>query len=419
LGRALGNLLKRMLPDESILTLPSSVMAFTAIAVPLVIVGLASVIYFQRGRAGQYQAYYAQAMQMAQQAEAEANPLAQPQAWQEVLGLLDQAEAYRVTAESRALRQRAQQALDGLDLAYRLDLQPAITGGLPTSARIVRMAAAETDLYLLDAEQGGVLRAIFTGRGYEIDRQFQCSPGPSAGQGTNSVVDILPFPKPDGSKTILMGLNADGSLLECEPGLSPLIENMAPPPSGWKAPRAFTYYLGHVYVLDPEANAVWIYRNSDFTQAPRLFFNQQVPPLKDVIGLAVNQDDLYLLHQDGHVTLCTFSELEVVSTTCTDPLPYIDRRPGREGQPLNPRTPFTAILATSPPDPSLYLLQPAAQALYHFSLRLTYQRQLRPLNPFIPRASNTPAVATAFTLSPDGRLVFLAFGNEVLYAGMP
>lgn len=419
LGRALGTLLRRMLPDESILALPTSAMAFTAIVVPLIIVSLASVIYFQRGRTGQYQAYYAQAMQAVQQAEAETDPLLLAEKWQSVLGWLDRAEAYRVTAETQDLRHRAQQALDGLELAFRLDLQPAIVGGLPSSVRITRMVVTESDLFLLDAEQGGVLRTTFTGRGYELDKQFQCVPGGSEAPSTNPVVDILPFPKRDGSGTILMGLRGDGSLLKCEPGAAALEEGIAPPPSGWKGPRAFTYYLGNTYVLDPEANAVWIYRNSDFTQQPRLFFNQQIPPMQDVIDLAVNQDDLYLLHQDGHVTLCTFSELEVVSTTCTEPIPYIDRRPGREGQFLIPASPFIEIYATLPPDPSLYFLEPASQTLYHFSLRLAYQRQLRPLKPFTPRTSNQPASATAFALSPDNRMAYLAFGNEVLYAGMP
>ncbi len=233
------------------------------------------------------------------------------------------------------------------------------------------------------------------------------------------MVDILSIPKRNASTAILIGLRSDGTLLECEPGATPFEEGLAPPPSGWRAPKAFAFYLGDTYILDAQANAVWIYRNSDFTQQPRLFFNQQIPPMQDVIDLAVNQDDLYLLHQDGHVTLCTFSGLEVASTACIEPLPYIDRRPGREGQFLIPSSPFIEINATFPPDPSLYLLEPTSQTLYHFSLRLAYQRQLRPLNPFIPRASNAPAPATAFTLSPDHRMVFMAFGNEVLYAGMP
>jgi hypothetical protein len=80
--------------------------------------------------------------------------------------------------------------------------------------------------------------------------------------------------------------------------------------------------------------------------------------MEDVIDLAVDKSDLYLLHEDGHVTLCTFSELGVSPTRCTDPFPYVDSRPGREGLILIPDSPFTQIHATQPPDPSLYLLEP-------------------------------------------------------------
>ena len=75
--------------------------------------------------------------------------------------------------------------------------------------------------------------------------------------------------------------------------------------------------------------------------------------------------------------------------------------------------------STQPPDPSLYLLDPSSQAIYHFSLRLNYQRQLRPDTDLLLEASTPEKPATAFTISPDNRITFMALGNQVLYAGMP
>jgi len=107
--------------------------------------------------------------------------------------------------------------------------------------------------------------------------------------------------------------------------------------------------------------------------------------------------------------------LGVSPTRCTDPLPYVDSRPGREGLLLIPEAPFTQIQATQPPEPSLYLLESQSQAIYHFSLRLlTFQRQLRSQKPL---PADSPA--TAFAIRPDGRVAFLALGNKVYYGGIP
>jgi len=336
-----------------------------------------------------------------------------------VLQKLDQADSYQVTGDSQALRIRALQAIDELNIAVRLDFQTAIVGGLPSSTRVKRIAATDTNLYLLDASTGNVYRGVFAGQGYDLDKTFQCGPGFQGSQGIGPLVDIQLFSKADGSGTELLGIDDQGNLLECSPDAPPLFTLLAPPPAGWGEPRAFTINVGDAYVLDPKTKQIWVYRNANFSTPPDLFFDQNIPPLEDVIGMAAGPEDLFLLHQDGHITLCTIGSLGVSSTQCTDPLPYLDARPGREGQPLVTPSPFIEVRATLPPDPSLYLLEPTTPAVYHFSLRLAYQRQLRPLATGVTGSSLAGKAATAFALSPDGRVMFMAFGNEVLYAGMP
>ena len=39
------------------------------------------------------------------------------------------------------------------------------------------MAATNTDLYLLDASHGSVIRAALGSQGYEVDTSFVCGPG--------------------------------------------------------------------------------------------------------------------------------------------------------------------------------------------------------------------------------------------------
>jgi hypothetical protein len=416
LSQAVGTLFKRMLPAD--LNLPAPVMALTALIVPLVVVGVAMVIYFQRGVAGQYESLYSQAQQAAGAAQAQSDPVAQEQAWLTVLQKLDEANRYQNTT-SDPLRMQAQQAIDALNLTHRLDFQPAIIEVLPSQTQVKRIVATDTDLYMLDAATGGVYRGISAGRGYDIDTTFQCGPGLQGSQDIGALVDIRLFSRLDGSGNVLLGMDSLGNLLECTPGSPPLFSLLAPPPTGWGEPRAFTIHAGDAYVLDPQTKQVWVYRSGNFSTPPDLFFDQNIPPLEDVIDLAAGQEDLFLLHQDGHITLCNISGFGVASTQCTDPLPYVDARPGKEGQPMVTPSPFVQIYATQPPDPSLYLLEPTAPAVLHFSLRLAYQRQIQPQKNLSTSAALESQPATAFGLSPDGRVMFMAFGNEVFYAGMP
>ena len=425
LSQALGTLFKRMLPGEGSLPcqiaqgLPAPVMLLTAVIVPLAVVAVAMLVYFQRGVAGQYQGLYAQAVQAAGAAQAEGDPLARERAWQTVLEKLDQAEAYQATSDTQALRDTAHRAIDELNLAIRLDYQPAVIEGLPGGSQVKHIVATETDLYLLDASTGLVVRGIFAGRGYDIDKTYQCGPGVEGSQGIGPLVDIQAYPKPDGSGVVLLGMDGQGNLLECSPGAPPLFTVLAAPPAGWSGPNAFTIHAGDAYVLDPGSKQVWVYRNGNFSTPPDLLFDQSIPPLEDVIGLAASPEDLFLLHQDGHLTLCSIGSLGVAATSCTDPQPYVDARPGRAGLPLTPPSPFIELRSTQPPDPSIYLLEAGTPAVYHFSLRLAYQRQLKPQTSLVTRDLLETKAASAFALSPDGRVIFLAFGDEILYAGMP
>jgi len=431
IGRAFGNtlggfavstrsLLKRMLPGDAIFTLPSSIMAFTAVAVPLVVVAIATVIYFQRGRTDQYNANLAEAQKAAQEAKVQTTPQTQRIAWQTVIEYLDKADAISLgpTSQSIELRVQAQSVLDNLNGVRRLNYQTAVAN-VPDSYNVIRLAATEdNDLYLLNSTGGNVWRTFSVGRGYEVDDAFQCGPTTVDSMAVGPLIDIAPLPIGNDLGASIIGMDTNGHVLLCSPGDKPQAIPLAPPSSNWIGPKAFAYNLGNFYVLDPQANAVWVYWNEKFTEQPELFFSENVPPMQDVIDLTVDKTDLYLLHADGHITLCTYSELGVSPTRCTDPAPYLDSRPGRENLPLIPEAPFTEITSTQPPDPSLYLLQPDSRAIFHFSLRLlTFQRQLQPQ--IIPQNDLPEGPATAFTLSPDGRTAFIAIGSHVYYAGMP
>ena len=408
---AAGRLFKRMLPDESLFSIPSTAMAFIAVAVPLIVVTVAAVVYFRRGRGEMYAGHYLQAEYAAEQAMQLEGANELRAGWNTVIGHLDQAEAYQVTDDSQAIRTHALTVLDSLDGIARLLFQPAIVGGLPSSAQITRIVATGTnELYLLNGTDGNVLRASLTDKGYELDSDFICGPVPKP-LIIGPLVDILPLPLGDPNNAAIMGMDADGNLMQCIPGgQAPLAFQMLSPDLNWGTPTAFVLDSTDLYILDPQTNGVWIFWGRDeYREFPQFFFDVYVPPMHDVIDLTINRDDLFLLHEDGHLTTCAFSYRS--STRCTDPAAFNDLREGRENGPYIDGAVFSEIQFAPPPDPSLYLLEPETRAIYHFSMRLAFQRQYQAQNPL------PDGPATAFAVGPNYQ-AFLAIGNQVYYASL-
>jgi hypothetical protein len=407
--RDIALIIKRILPDESLFTIPASTMAFTAVAIALVMAVAGARVYFQRGYDIQFTTFFEQAVLAASAAAEETDPLELRTAWDTTLFFLNKAEEYQTTDESVMLRMQAQGALDKLDAVYRLNYQNAFVSGLGGPIHITRMAATSNELFMLNANNGTVLRATLTGKGYELDPNFKCSVYHAFGP----IISITPGLKNDRVKASVILMDVHGNVMYCNPGEAAKMTSPALPHTSWVSPTSFTIDNGSLYVLDPGTNAVWFYRGMDITNPPHLFFDTQVPKMSDVVDLAVNRDDLYLLHQDGSMTTCKYNALQVSPTRCEDPTIYTDSRPGRHNGPRILDAQFQQVLYTPPPDPSIYLLDPLTQAVYHFSLRLNFQRQYRPL------VNNLASdVATAFTISPN-RTIFLAAGNQVYYALLP
>lgn len=413
-GRGLLGLLVKVIPREASFNLPSPVMAFIAVAVPVLVVTIASIVFAQLGKATQFQDLYAQALEQATLTQGQTDPIALRSGWSRTLELLSQAEEYGTTPETRQLRDYAQQSLDEMDDIRRPDYQPAIIGGLPETVKITRLLVVDGDLYMLDANSGNVLRGLVTSSGYEVDRSFQCGPDQSLIYQIGPLVDIAPSPY-SAPQSVVLGMDANGGMLNCFLNQPPEAYVLALPDrldSGELA--GLTEALGNVYVLDPQASAVWIYFSSAFEEQPVFFFGDQVPPMQDVVDLAVEKDDLYLLHADGHMTICTYSSLGVSPTRCSEPVPYMDFRVVPVGEPFEWPNPYTQVITTQPPDPSLYVFDPKTQAILHFSLRnLAFQRM------YFPKTELSPLPATAFTVNPLDRTIYLAINDRVYYANLP
>ncbi len=408
--------LGRWLPDSSVFQIPTPIMALIAILTPLVVVTLASAVYFQQGQVGEFERYLQLAQQAAQQAQTLPDPLAQRSAWQATLGYLDQATRYATSSEAQALRAQAYAAIDQIDSIKRLDFAVAVDD-LPKEAQITKIAVTENELFLLDANAGVVWRASAAARGYVLNTNASCGAG-IQGAAVGKLVGFGLIREATQLQAVIVGMDAMGKVVTCDYNVPPVVDSVTPDERGMGTVSGFLIERGNGYVLDPQKNAVWIYWKNKFGDKPELFFSQDVPPMQNVIDFAVYGEDLYLLYADGHLAQCTYSATS--PTRCVDPQPYKDTRPGRENQPLQSETPFTRLYVSQPPDPALYLLEPSVPAVYQFSLRLlAFHSQLRsiPTPSFSPLPQGVPA--TALAVSSEQRLVFLAFGNRIYYANLP
>ncbi|MEZ0395553.1 MAG: hypothetical protein ABWK53_03855 [Anaerolineales bacterium] len=422
LAQAMREFLPRLLPGmrPEGPPLSNTFLAFVAIVIPLALVVAASTVYVRYGKSSQYEENYQLAVQAAVGAIGQTDPAVVRHAWESCLYYLDRAEVYLVTQESRELRRIAQSALDSLDGIVRLEFRQ-ISGSLGEDRRITRMAATEDGLFLLDAAGGEVLHALLTQQEARLNDFFRCGPGVYNGLQVGPLIDLAALPPINTRNADVLAMDGSGTLLYCSAGSEPVAVALAGPSVGWTGVRNFSLDIDgrNLYLLDQ--NAVWVYAGSlgEFTDLPISFFSEQVPQnMNQVIDLAISGDDLYLLFQDGHMAACTLSRLSVVPTRCTDPLTFVDERPGHVSGVTIADAIFSQMMFGPTPDPSLYLLEPLTQAVYRFAPRadsMAMQSQFRAGTDLV-QAGFAGQQATAMAFGPN-RDLFLCVGNKIYYAG--
>lgn len=416
--------LPRLLPGADVETsggnVPSTMtMIFLAVLIPLMVVTVASVVYLRYGRSQQYESYLAQANELKAQAQSLTDPVEQRIAWENVLNSVGIAETHRETSDTINLRNEAEGEIDKLLGINRLQFNAAFSSNLGVD--ISRLAAGETDLYLLNAVNGEILRAApaRTGRGFELDTQFNCRPGEHKGMTIGPLVDILTLPVLNQIGATVLGVDASGNLLYCGPGMDEEPMPLPTPETGWGRVTGFVMDAGDLYVLDAPSRAVWVYPGADstFIKQPLFFFGGQTPEKQDVIDMVVKGEILYMLHADGHLSMCSSSLLTTVSTRCQDPAPYINPIPAYRDIDVFSGAHFTQILFTALPDQSLLLLDSdsASRGLFRFTPRsIELQNQFRPTqgssNP-IPSGLPIGAVTVG-----SNHVLYLAVGGQVYFA---
>lgn len=423
-------LARRFLPDSvKNFSAPPLFLFFLAIAVPLVLIFFSVTVYMRTGKTQQYEIFMLEAQESAELAVTDQDTVQQHAYWTQTINLVNQAEEYKVTQDSRMLYERAQFLLDEMDLAARLNFRPALTNFFQEGVVVSRVRASSSGVYLLDGTAGSVMRIFLNTKGfYEIDDEFQCAPGPYGLETVKHLVDFVTLPANEENYKI-MALDGQGNLLYCRPGELPDSRTLAAPEDGWGQIIGVGYEQDVLYVLDAGNDGVWMYVGIDpdrldlegatgivFSENPISFFDEEVPDMSGAVDLVVNKEDLYVLHEDGHMTLCRYSpSKEIRQTECQDPAPYTDNRVGRENKKpwifLDAR--FFMMDETKLPNASLYILDTADSAVYQFGFQLNLERTLK-----VQPNKNYPVpdrASSGFGITPDLDL-FLAFDNQLFIA---
>jgi hypothetical protein len=404
LGRSLAGVFPSLPSSPS--GLSPGLLAGTAIAVPLVIVAIVAVVYLRRGRTEQFQQFMSQAQTAVVSAQLKPTLEEARPDWEAAAQWLAQAGRYGGGEELQALQAQVDQALDRLDSIARLEFAPAVVGGFGPRARLRAAAATANDLYVYDESSPEIYHAWFTGRGYEIDRDFQCLQTLGETFVPDRIVDVLIQPEP-GALGVqgIVALDAAGNLVYCAPGVPPATGLLTPPDTGWGQIQAVDLSGDSLYVLDPKANQVWIYTAADglFVGAPAIYFTEVVQTLNHAIDIAASQDELIVLHDDGLVDLCRRPQERApdgslrIRVECEKD---VDVGPADV-------TP-TSVVYSPPPEPSLFFLDPVNGAVYQYSLRLAYQARFVPTPPL-------PEDPTDLAVGPP-RDLFLVAGDQVYFA---
>ena len=420
IGEFLRNFIPKLLPgtdSDQPLVIPTYVMVSMALIIPVLVAVVSWVVYDKYGLNERYNELYQLALIESSRANSETDPGRQRDLYNRTLEYLDDAEQYRETTETQILRSDTQTKWDNLMGVIRLEFIPAFTNGLGSSTQVSRMAASESDLYMLDAERGNILHAAFTGRSLELDGAFNCQPGTYGGYQVGTIVDILALPKVNAVGASVLGIDTTGNLLYCSPGQVPQVFPLPPlPNTNWGRITSFVLDNDRLYILDSETRAVWVYNGKDstFLDSPYFFFSNQIPQIESAIDLAVSGDDLYLLHTDGRLSTCTFSRIAEVPTRCVDPAPRIDNYPAHQDIDIFAQAHFTQMSLTNPPNPIVLLLDSANQSVFRFTPRsLELQNQVSGFsgraNPF------QQGTVGAMAISPN-YVLYLAVGNQVYFA---
>jgi len=405
-------------------SLSSTSMLMIAILVAVFVSAIGITVYFQSGLGSQQKELIANANLLVADALEESDGSNKILLYEEALRLVIESENYGKSQEINNFKSFIQEELDTLKGVTRLDVQFTISGGLDRRINIQRMVIHEAgDLFALDGGTGRVIRMISTNSDYVVDTTFTCGPGKYGDVIVDPLVDIEAVNYANNFNAKLMGIDARGNLILCSQSADPIAIQLKQAEISWGEIKALAFNGYNLFVLDTgDVNRdIYRYPANDyaFDLIPESIFSTNLPEnLPGAVDIAVNQEELYLIHKNSELTRCNLLGGRTAST-CEDNVGYgvIINGQSRENVNTITGTNFTQIYLTEPPDPSIYFLDENSGSVYHFSLAINLQQLISPNLNKVPNASEESQL-TAFAVNPNG-IIHFAYGNQIYYGFLP
>ncbi|PKN86995.1 MAG: hypothetical protein CVU46_05895 [Chloroflexi bacterium HGW-Chloroflexi-8] len=402
-------------------TLSSTSMFFMAILVPILVVAISMTVYFRSGRVEQHDKFVFQANQLVIQANSETDVTKRVVIFQDALLFLDEAEKYGTTETSDELRSIIQDELDNLQGVTRIRLQNTIAGGLDRRIQINRMIVSTSeDLYALDEGTGRVIRLVFTNNDYDVDTSFICGPGNYEQTVVHELVDIESITISNSLNAVVIGIDRGGNLLLCSVNKAPTAIKLNLPEMGWGQIKAIAFNGYSIYILDVDEKTRDLYRlpanGLKFDENPESIFSGNIPEnLININDMAIYDDQLFLVRNTGELMNCSIGIAEI---NCIQSIGYgfIQQGQTRSITDVVTGVDFSQVQTTQPPDPSIFFMDRLNSAVYHFSLALNMQKQIRPN--FVGAVAKPEGPITAFTVSPYG-IIHFAYGHQLFFGYLP
>ncbi len=406
----------------------SRILNTLVIAIPFILVTLAVVVYIYSGRREQHNAYLEEAQAYITQATTIEDTAQQRDYWEKAYDTVLKSMKFGDSDLAATLLTQTQTIIDDMDLVTRLNFRPATTSQFPSNVVLTKIKNNDSGIYLLDSTSGKIYRTTANSKGfYEIDSSFQCGPGTYGVVTMGKIADFSTLPTNTRSYEVL-AVDAGGNVLYCSPGNDPVPSSLIPADSGWGRIAAISLDEYTLYVLDAENDRIWSYAGHDFeisamagivfNSHPLDFLGTEELDLGGVLDLIANKEDIFILHEDSHMTTCQYDAYrEGNATECEEPTPYSDSRVGYEKSPLVYfDSQFRIIQETTYPNSAFYILDAGQGAILQYSYQLNLERTLK------PQPSKTyPLPETAMTglgVSTENE-VFLAFGNQLYVGDLP
>lgn len=391
--------------------------------IPIIVVSVLFFIYSGRSKDQLHREYLSYAIAAAQKALIAETAKSQETLWKESLDYTDKALSYDFSPAANDLRKEAINKLDKINGGISTVYSYANTNKLPQGLNITEIASSGQYTYALDATSGSVMRFVASGNGVSLDSSFSCTPGTFTELGSeeksNSVhvgalVDFTLLPSGNPHSFVLAGIDKDANVLYCSGFKGNQAGKLRKPETGRFEIKSVAFSNNSMYILDPQASAVWefLFSSSDgFAYEPSNYYGSYSPYLSDVVDFTMYKEYSFFLRDNGTLLVCDYTGYRPVCNNITEVW-----SPDRKAYLNLENHDFRKIILNASPDNSIYIMDAKLQSVLNLSTKTNYIRYIVPnrTTEEISRYSD----ATGFGITGQNRLLW-GYRNDLYIGNMP